>query len=65
MEQENNSPWIPSNNLKDPSWRVSLDDVNDLVKDILADPSINIPGLPDVVERQNYKTTTLLTLNAV
>lgn len=40
------------------------EDVEALVKDFLKDPSINIPTIPDSVERLIYKSTTQLTLNA-
>ena len=52
---------------ENPLWPngVAADDIRELVDDIIADPSINIAGLPDVLERQIYKTTTILTYNAV
>lgn len=40
------------------------DDVDDLVNEILKDPSINISLIPDAVERLVYKSTISLTLNA-
>lgn len=52
---------------ENPMWPigVSKDDIDILVKDILSDVSINLPPLPDVLERQVYMSTILLTLNAV
>lgn len=40
-------------------------DVDDLVKELLADQSVNISVVPDAIEKQLYKSTILLTLNAV
>lgn len=40
-------------------------DVDELVKELLADPTVNISMVPDAIEKQLYKSTILLTLNAV
>lgn len=52
---------------ENPMWPigVSKEDIDILVEDILSDVSINLPPLPDVLERQVYLSTILLTLNGV
>ena len=44
---------------------VSEDDVDALVELLMADTSINMAMVPDRIEAQLYKTTILLTLNAI
>jgi hypothetical protein len=44
---------------------VNEEDVDTLVQSLLKDPSVNIPMMPDALEAQLYKSTILLTLNAV
>ena len=53
--------------LENPLWPkgVTAKDVDELVNDILGDPSINISAVPDYIERQIYRSTIRLTLNAV
>lgn len=40
-------------------------DVDDIITECLKDPSINIQGVPDYLERQIYRSTIKLTLNAI
>eukprot|EP00934_Nitzschia_sp_Nitz4_P009233 Nitzschia sp. Nitz4//scaffold18_size181773//10689//12010//NITZ4_001891-RA/size181773-snap-gene-0.267-mRNA-1//-1//CDS//3329539939//9223//frame0 len=40
-------------------------DINELVKELLKDSAVNITLLPDTIEAQLYKSTILLTLNAL
>ena len=44
---------------------VNSEDVETLVDDVLGDPSINIKSMPDYLERQIYRFTIQLTLNAL
>jgi hypothetical protein len=55
-------PSTPTNN---PLWPGGCreQDVDAFVDQILQDPSINIPGIPDAVERLVYKSTIRLVLN--
>ena len=45
--------------------RVNDDDVDQLVTQLLDDPSINIAVIPDAIERRIYKSTIQLTLDTV
>ena len=62
--QEEEATTLLENN---PLWPqgVSPEDVDELVDDILRDPSINISAVPDYIERQIYRSAIRLTLNAV
>lgn len=53
--------------LPNPLWPsgVSVDMVNQYVDQLLADPDINIKGVPDSIERSIYVSTVRLTLNLV
>lgn len=44
---------------------VNEEDVDALVQTLLKDPSVNISMVPDALEAQLYKSTILLTLNAI
>jgi hypothetical protein len=44
---------------------ISEKDIEDLVEDILKDPTINISTVPDYLERQIYHSTIRLTLSAI
>lgn len=48
-----------------PAVSISDDDIDTLVEDILADPDINIKGIPDVIEREIYRSTIKLFWHAV
>jgi hypothetical protein len=50
-----------------PIWPsgISEQDVNDFVDSVLADSSINMPGIPDAVERSIYAATVTMTANLV
>ena len=50
-----------------PVWPAGIcdADVESLVEDCLRDPKINIAAIPDYLERQIYRSTIKLTLNAV
>mmetsp|Transcript_17056 Transcript_17056/g.25861 ORF Transcript_17056/g.25861 Transcript_17056/m.25861 type:complete len:350 (-) Transcript_17056:30-1079(-) len=52
---------------ENPLWPqgVMKDDVNEFVDSILGDDSMNMSGIPDVVERQIYVTTVTLTANVL
>jgi hypothetical protein len=53
--------------IENPLWPggISEADVDSLVREILRDPSINIAGVPDFLERQVYKSTVKVVLNAI
>jgi len=57
VNQDNINPLWPGG--------ISSRDVNELVDDCLKDPDINLKGVPDYLERQIYKATIQLTLNAL
>lgn len=46
-------------------FEVEKSDVEELVNECLKDPEINIGGIPDWIERQIYRVTIRLTLNAL
>ena len=50
-----------------PVWPAGIceADIDVLVQDCLNDPTINIPTVPDYLERQIYRSTIKLTLNAM
>ena len=50
-----------------PVWPAGIreSDIDLLVQDCLNDPTINIPTIPDYLERQIYRSTIKLTLNAM
>ena len=49
-----------------PLWpNVSQEDVDDLVEELLKDPSINLSLIPDGIEAQLYRSTVLLVINIV
>ena len=58
------SSTLPNNN---PLWPEGIyeSDVDELVDEVLKDPTINIKVVPDIIERQIYKTTIILVLNVV
>lgn len=68
-ERHKESPLIqelfPHDNHKNPLWPGGCreEDVDKFVDQVLEDPSINIPGIPDSVERIIYKSTIRLVLN--
>ena len=55
----------PSNENKNHNLEVNSEDLEALIDMILDDPSINIDGVPDSIERSIYKTTIQLILNIV
>lgn len=57
IEDEGSTPPNPLS-----SSGLSEEDIDDLVDEILKDPSINISTLPDYLERQIYRSTIRLTL---
>lgn len=44
---------------------ISDDDVDHLVQEVMDDPAINIPTIPDALERQIYRSTIKICLNAL
>ena len=56
-EEEESNPLWPSG--------ISEQDVDNLVDEVINDPTINIQSIPDSLERQIYRSTILLFLNSV
>ncbi|KAL3917834.1 MAG: hypothetical protein SGILL_004525, partial [Bacillariaceae sp.] len=47
-----------------PSLQVDMEDIEELVDEIMNDPSVNLSLVPDILERRIYKSTIQLTINA-
>ena len=56
-----------SSKVENPVWPsgVSAQEVDALVDEILRDPTMNLPTVPDYIERQLYRSTIIMTMNTV
>lgn len=65
MSSKGRPPTTDTPNIKFSKMGVNREDVDALVRVIMKDPSVNMTMLPDPLEAQLYKSTILLTLNAI